>query len=115
MLVNGQLHGGIVQSTIGQAMFEEVVYDEQGQLITGTLMDYAVPRASHVPHLNLIAPKHQHPSIHSASKVLAKQERLARHRQSSGAIVDALAPFGVKHLDMPVKPEALWRIINSNQ
>ena len=48
MLVDGQVHGGIVQS-IGQAMYEEVVYDEQGQLVTGTLMDYAVPRASHIP------------------------------------------------------------------
>jgi carbon-monoxide dehydrogenase large subunit len=52
MLVDGQVHGGIVQS-IGQAMFEEVVYDEQGQLITGTLMDYALPRASHIPNFEL--------------------------------------------------------------
>ena len=52
MLVDGQVHGGIVQS-IGQAMFEEVVYDEQGQLVTGTLMDYALPRASHVPEFEL--------------------------------------------------------------
>ena len=52
MLVDGQVHGGIVQA-LGQAMYEEVVYDEQGQLVTGTLMDYAMPKASMVPWMEL--------------------------------------------------------------
>ena len=114
MLVDGQLHGGIVQS-IGQAMFEEVVYDEQGQLITGTLMDYAVPRASHVPHFELDRTETPTPVNPLGVKGVGEAGTIGATPAIVGAIVDALAPFGIKHLDMPVKPEALWRIINSTQ
>lgn len=113
MLVDGQVHGGIVQS-IGQAMFEEVVYDEQGQLITGTLMDYALPRASHVPNFELDRTETPSPVNPLGVKGVGEAGTIGATPAIVGAIVDALAPFGVKHLDMPIKPEALWRIINSN-
>ena len=113
MLVNGQIHGGIVQS-IGQAMFEEVVYDEQGQLITGTLMDYALPRAGHVPPFELDRTETPSPVNPLGVKGVGEAGTIGATPAIVGAIVDALAPFGVKHLDMPVKPEALWRIINSS-
>ena len=113
MLVDGQIHGGIVQS-IGQAMYEEVVYDEQGQLITGTLMDYAVPRAHHVPHFELDRTETPSPVNPLGVKGVGEAGTIGATPAIVGAIVDALSPFGVKHLDMPVKPEALWRIINSN-
>ncbi len=111
MLVDGQVQGGIVQS-IGQAMYEEVVYDEQGQLLTGTLMDYALPRASHIPRLELDRTETPSPVNPLGVKGVGEAGTIGATPAIVGAIVDALAPFGVKHLDMPVKPEAIWKIIN---
>jgi carbon-monoxide dehydrogenase large subunit len=112
MLVDGQVHGGIVQS-IGQAMYEEVVYDEQGQLITGTLMDYALPRASHIPNFELDRTETPSPVNPLGVKGVGEAGTIGATPAIVGAIVDALAPFGVKHLDMPIKPENVWRIINN--
>jgi carbon-monoxide dehydrogenase large subunit len=111
MLVDGQLHGGIVQS-IGQALFEEVVYDEQGQLVTGTLMDYAVPRASHVPWFELERTETPSPVNPLGVKGVGEAGTIGATPAIVGAIVDALAPFGVKHLDMPIKPETIWKVLN---
>ncbi|HKY30334.1 MAG TPA: xanthine dehydrogenase family protein molybdopterin-binding subunit [Pyrinomonadaceae bacterium] len=111
MLVDGQVQGGIVQS-IGQALYEEVVYDEQGQLVTGTLMDYALPRASHVPTLELDRTETPSPVNPLGVKGVGEAGTIGATPAIVGAIVDALAPYGVKHLDMPVKPEAIWKIIN---
>jgi len=113
MLVEGQVHGGIVQS-IGQAMFEEVVYDEQGQLISGTLMDYAVPRASHIPWLELDRTETPTQVNPLGVKGVGEAGTIGATPAIVGAIVDALAPFGVKHLDMPVKPETIWKIVSQN-
>jgi carbon-monoxide dehydrogenase large subunit len=113
MLVDGQVHGGIVQS-IGQAMYEEVVYDEQGQLITGTLMDYAVPRAKHIPNFELDRTETPSPVNPLGVKGVGEAGTIGATPAIVGAIVDALAPFGVKHLDMPIKPEDVWRIINND-
>jgi len=111
MLVDGQLQGGIVQS-IGQALYEEVVYDEQGQLITGSLMDYAIPRATQVPWLELDRTETPSPVNPLGVKGVGEAGTIGATPAIVGAIVDALSPFGVKHLDMPVKPEAIWRIVN---
>ena len=113
LLVDGQLHGGIVQS-IGQALYEEVVYDEQGQLVTGTLMDYAVPRARHIPLLELDRTETPSPVNPLGVKGVGEAGTIGATPAIVGAIVDALSPFGIRHLDMPVKPEALWRIINAS-
>lgn len=112
MLVDGQLHGGIVQS-IGQALFEEVVYDEQGQLITGTLMDYAVPRASQLPWFELDRTETPSPVNPLGVKGVGEAGTIGATPAIVGAVVDALAPFGVKHLDMPIKPETIWKAINA--
>ena len=112
MLVDGQLHGGIVQS-IGQAMYEEVVYDEQGQLRTGTLMDYALPRAKHIPNFELDRTETPSPVNPLGVKGVGEAGTIGATPAVVGAIVDALAPFGVRHLDMPIKPEDVWRIINN--
>jgi aerobic carbon-monoxide dehydrogenase large subunit len=112
LLVDGQIQGGIVQS-IGQALYEEVVYDEQGQLITGSLMDYALPRAMHVPWLELDRTETPSPVNPLGVKGVGEAGTIGATPAIVGAIVDALSPFGVKHLDMPVKPEAVWRIINA--
>lgn len=112
MLVDGQLHGGIVQS-IGQALYEEAVYDEQGQLVTGTLMDYAVPKASMVPWFELERTETPSPVNPLGVKGVGEAGTIGATPAIVGAVVDALAPFGVRHLDMPIRPEAVWRIINS--
>lgn len=112
LLVDGQVHGGIVQS-IGQALYEEVVYNEDGQLITGTLMDYAIPRASNIPNFELDRTETPSPVNPLGVKGVGEAGTIGATPAIVGAVVDALAPFGVKHLDMPIKPENVWRIINN--
>src|SRR5687768_17415434 len=113
LLVDGQVHGGIVQS-IGQALYEEVVYNEDGQLVTGTLMDYAIPRASHIPNFELDRTETPTPVNPLGVKGVGEAGTIGATPAIVGAVVDALAPFGVKHLDMPIKPENVWRIINGH-
>ncbi len=110
MLVEGQIHGGIVQS-IGQAMFEEVVYDDSGQLVTGTLMDYALPRAGHVPWFELDRTETPSPVNPLGVKGVGEAGTIGATPAIVGAIIDALSPFGVKHLDMPLKPETIWNAV----
>jgi carbon-monoxide dehydrogenase large subunit len=111
LLVDGQLHGGIVQA-LGQALYEEVVYDEQGQLVTGTLMDYAIPRATHVPWLELDRTETPSPVNPLGVKGVGEAGTIGATPAIVGAIVDALAPFGIRHLDMPVRPETVWKIVS---
>jgi aerobic carbon-monoxide dehydrogenase large subunit len=111
MLVDGQVQGGIVQA-LGQALYEEVVYDDQGQLVTGTLMDYAIPRATQIPWLELDRTETPSPVNPLGVKGVGEAGTIGATPAIVGAIVDAMAPFGVRHLDMPVKPEAIWRIMN---
>lgn len=111
LLVAGQVQGGIVQA-LGQALYEEVVYDETGQLVTGTLMDYAVPKASMSPRMQLdhtVTPTDVNPL---GIKGVGEAGTIGATPAIAGAIVDALEPFGVRHVDMPIKPEVVWRIVN---
>jgi carbon-monoxide dehydrogenase large subunit len=112
MLVAGQVHGGIVQS-IGQAMFEEVVYDETGQLVTGTLMDYALPKAAMIPHLELDHTETPSPVNPLGAKGVGEAGTIGATPAIVAAIVDALAPYGVRHIDMPIKPEVVWQLIKN--
>ena len=112
LLVDGQLQGGIVQS-IGQALYEEVIYDEQGQLITGELMDYAIPRASQLPWFELDRTETPSPVTPLGVKGVGEAGTIGATPAIVNAIVDALSPYGVKHLDMPVRPENIWRLINA--
>ncbi len=114
MLVDGQVQGGIVQS-IGQALYEEVVYDEQGQLVTGTLMDYALPKASAIPWFELDRTETPSPVNPLGVKGVGEAGTIGATPAIVNAIVDALSPFGVRHLDMPIRPEAVWRIINRDR
>ena len=112
MLVDGQIHGGIVQS-IGQALYEEVVYDDQGQLVSGTLMDYAVPKAGMIPWLELDRTVTPSPVNPMGVKGVGEAGTIGATPAIVSAVVDALSPFGIRHIDMPIKPEALWRIIKA--
>ena len=111
MLVDGQVQGGIVQA-LGQAMYEEVVYDEQGQLMTGTLMDYAVPKASMIPWLELDRTETPSPVNPLGVKGVGEAGTIGATPAIVNAIVDALAPFGIRHLDMPVQTGSCWRIVS---
>jgi carbon-monoxide dehydrogenase large subunit len=81
LIVEGQIHGGLAQG-IGQAMIEEVVYNSDGQLVTGSFMDYALPRAIDFPRFELDAPSRRRRSTRSARKASAKPARSARRRAS---------------------------------
>ncbi|HJQ22858.1 MAG TPA: xanthine dehydrogenase family protein molybdopterin-binding subunit [Blastocatellia bacterium] len=111
MLVDGQVHGGIVQS-IGQALYEEVVYDDQGQLLTGTLMDYALPKAAMIPRMELDRTETPSPVNPMGVKGVGEAGTIGATPAIVNAVVDALAPLGVRHIDMPLKPEKIWQIVN---
>ncbi|MFN2577547.1 MAG: xanthine dehydrogenase family protein molybdopterin-binding subunit [Pyrinomonadaceae bacterium] len=111
LLVDGQIHGGIVQS-IGQALYEEVVYDDQGQLVTGELMDYALPKASQLPWLETDRTETPSPVNPLGVKGVGEAGTIGATPAIVNAVVDALSPYGVKHLDMPIRPENVWKLIN---
>jgi aerobic carbon-monoxide dehydrogenase large subunit len=112
LLVDGQVHGGIVQS-IGQALYEEVVYDEQGQLVTGELMDYALPKASQMPWFETDRTETPSPVNPLGVKGVGEAGTIGATPAIVNAVVDALAPYGVMHLDMPIRPEKVWKLINA--
>ncbi|WP_407164904.1 xanthine dehydrogenase family protein molybdopterin-binding subunit [Bradyrhizobium sp. ORS 111] len=110
MIVAGQLHGGVAQG-IGQAMMEEVNYDGSGQPITGSFMDYALPRAGDVPPMQI----DNHPSPAKSNPLGTKGCGEAGCAGSLvcvvNAVVDALSDYGIKHINMPLTPERVWRAI----
>ena len=108
MIVEGQVHGGIAQG-MAQALYEEVVYDEYGQLLTGTLMDYAVPHAEQVPHFELDRTVTQTTVNPLGVKGVGEAGTIGSTPAVVNAVMDALAPFGVEHIDMPLRPEKLWK------
>ena len=110
MLVEGQVHGGIVQG-LGQALFEEVVYDEGGQLITGTLMDYALPKAHQLPWFELERTETPSPVNPLGVKGVGEAGTIGGTPAIVNAVVDALKHLGVRHIDMPLRPEKVWRLI----
>lgn len=112
LLVDGQVHGGIVQA-IGQALYEEVVYDDQGQLVTGELMDYALPKASQLPWFETDRTETPSPVNPLGVKGVGEAGTIGATPAVVNAVVDALSPYGVKHLDMPIRPEKVWRLIKS--
>jgi aerobic carbon-monoxide dehydrogenase large subunit len=110
LLVDGQVHGGIVQS-VGQALLEEAVYDNEGQLVTGELTDYALPRASDMPRMITARTVTPSPVNPMGVKGVGEAGTIGATPAIVNAVVDALEPFGVRHVDLPVKRERIWRII----
>ncbi len=101
MIVDGQIHGGIAHG-VGQALWEEAVYDEQGQLVTATLLDYAVPKAHRLPSFELDSTVTPCPHNPLGVKGIGEAGTIASPAAVANAVIDALAPFGVRHLDMPL-------------
>ena len=114
MIVEGQVHGGVVQG-IGQALWEEAVYDDDGQLLTGTMLDYAIPRADHLPEIEVystVTPSPHHPL---GVKGVGEAGTIASTAAVYNAVMDALQPFNIQPLGMPMTPERVWRAIKDAQ
>ena len=107
-LAEGQIHGGLAQG-IAQALWEEVVFDDQGQLLTGSLMDYTVPRASFFPPFTLGQTETPTPLNPLGVKGIGEAATIGSTPAVANAVMDALKPFGVRHLDLPLSPEKVWR------
>jgi len=112
MIVDGQIHGGIAQG-IGQALFEGAVYDDFGQLINGSYLDYTMPRADDLPMFEV--DRQETPCPHNPLGVKGAGEAgtIGSTPAVVNAVIDALAPFGVKDIEMPLTPERVWRAMNS--
>jgi carbon-monoxide dehydrogenase large subunit len=110
LLVEGQVQGGIAQS-IGAALMEKTVYDENGQLLTGEFMDYAIPRATDIPDYVLGSTETPSPSNPLGVKGVGEAGTIGATPAIANAVIDALSPFGVRHLDLPFTPERVWRAI----
>jgi carbon-monoxide dehydrogenase large subunit len=108
MIVEGQVHGGVVQG-IGQALWEGAVYDDSGQLLTGSLLDYAIPRADGLPDIDVLSTVTRSPHHPLGVKGIGEAGTIASTAAVYNAVIDALEPFGVGSLTMPLTPERVWR------
>src|SRR5262245_9886373 len=113
-LVAGQVHGGLAQG-IAQALMEEVVYGSDGQLVTGSLMDYAVPHPEDLPSFKTDQTVTPTPFNPMGAKGIGEAATIGSTPAIVNAVVDALRPLGVKHLDMPLKPERVWAALQTKK
>ena len=112
LIAEGQVHGGIAQG-MGQALLENTVYDDDGQLLTGTYMEYAMPRADDLPMFEIghtVTPSPHNPL---GVKGIGEAGTIASGAAVANAVIDALEPFGVTHLDMPYTSEKVWRTMQA--
>ena len=108
VIVAGQVHGGVVQG-IGQALWEGAVYDDEGQLLTGSLQDYAIPRAEELPDIDVLSTVTPSPHHPLGVKGIGEAGTIASTATVYNAVIDALEPFGAQGLTMPLTPERVWR------
>jgi carbon-monoxide dehydrogenase large subunit len=114
MIVDGQLHGGIAQG-VGQALWEGAIYSDDGQLQSGSLLDYALPRASWFPTLELDETVTPSPVNPLGVKGVGEAGAIASTAAVANAVIDALRPLGVRHLDMPYTAQTVWRAIQGSK
>ncbi|HSG87396.1 MAG TPA: xanthine dehydrogenase family protein molybdopterin-binding subunit, partial [Candidatus Limnocylindrales bacterium] len=112
MIVDGQLHGGIAQG-VGQALWEGAVYSEDGQLLTGSMLDYALPKASRLPSFELDQTVTPSPVNPLGVKGVGEAGTIASTAAVANAVIDALSPLGIRHLDMPYTPPKVWAAIQA--
>ncbi|MFV0533305.1 MAG: xanthine dehydrogenase family protein molybdopterin-binding subunit [Cumulibacter sp.] len=111
MLFDGQRHGGIAQGA-SQALYEEFVYDEYGNPMTATLVDYAFPTAADLPDYSLSTQETPTPHNSLGAKGIGEAGTIGATPAVHNAVIDALAPYGVRHLDMPLSPQRVWQAID---
>ena len=110
MLVEGQIHGGLAQG-IGQALYEGVVYDDEGALLTGNLTSYLVPSAAELPSYELDREVSASPTNPMGVKGVGETGTIASVAATMNAVIDALSAHGITDLDMPASPERVWRAL----
>jgi carbon-monoxide dehydrogenase large subunit len=110
LTVHGQTIGSLVQG-LGGAFMEHLVYDDQGQLLTGSMLDYALPRASYFPQIELDETVTPSPVNPIGVKGVGEAGAIASTAAVANAVVDALSPLGIRHLDMPYTAQTVWRAI----
>ena len=113
MIVEGQVHGGVVQGA-GPVLWEGAVYDEDGQPLTGSMLDYALPRADNLPDIEVSSNTTPSPHHPLGVKGVGEAGTIASTATIYNAVMDALRPFGVAGMDMPLTPEKVWRAINQS-
>lgn len=113
LLCHGQMHGGIAQG-IGQALYEEACYDESGQLLSGSLLDYGFPRIEQIPRMRTAFQVSPSPTNPLGVKGIGEAGCVGAPPAVVSAVCDALKPFGIVHLDMPLTPPKVWRAIQSS-
>jgi carbon-monoxide dehydrogenase large subunit len=111
-LVEGQVHGAVAQG-LGQALWEAAVYDRNGSMLTASLGDYAMPRAHLLPDLETDSTVTPSPLTPHGAKGAGEAGTIATPPAVVNAVVDALDPFGVEHVDVPMTPESIWRAVHS--
>jgi carbon-monoxide dehydrogenase large subunit len=111
LIVDGQVHGGVAQG-LGQALWEEAVYDDNGQLVSGELTDYALPRAATMPWIESSHTETPSPVNPLGVKGVGEAGTIGCSPAVVNSVVDALSPLGVRHIDMPLTPQKIWRLIN---
>ena len=110
LLVEGQIQGGVVQG-LGQALLENAVYDSDGQLVTGSFMDYAMPRAHDVPMINVLSHPVPTKSNPLGAKGCGEAGTSGGLPSVANAVIDALSEYGIRHLEMPMTPARIWQAI----
>ena len=110
LIVAGQVHGGVAQG-LGQALWEEAVYDDNGQLLTGELTDYAVPKAHFMPLIEASHTETPSPVNPLGVKGVGEAGTIGCSPAVVNSVVDALAPLGIRHIDMPLTPQKIWKLI----
>jgi aerobic carbon-monoxide dehydrogenase large subunit len=114
MLIDGQVHGGITHG-LGQALFERVYYDDDGQLITGTFVNYALPSAAELPSFETDRTETPSPVNSLGVKGVGEAGTIASSPAVTNAVIDALRPLGVDYINMPLSPMRVWEAINQGQ
>lgn len=107
-IIAGQIHGGVAQG-LGQALMEEAIYDDDGQLLTSSFLDYGTPRATDMPWMEVDFTETLNPSNPLGVRPVGEAGVCGASPVLVNAVVDALSPLGVTHIDMPLKPEKVWQ------
>ncbi|MGC2827219.1 MAG: molybdopterin cofactor-binding domain-containing protein, partial [Pseudolabrys sp.] len=110
LLVEGQIQGGVVQG-LGQALLEQAIYDSDGQLVTGSFMDYAMPRAHDAPMINVVSHPVPTKSNPLGAKGCGEAGTSGGLPSVANAVIDALSDYGIQHLEMPMTPARIWQAI----
>jgi carbon-monoxide dehydrogenase large subunit len=112
MIVDGQVHGGVAQG-IGAALYEEVVYDEQGQIMTASLVDYLIPSACEIPPLHVVHIESASPTTLGGFRGMGEGGTIGAPAAIANAVADALSPLGIEINELPITPERLFRLIGA--